>query len=124
MLKVLLVAGGGALGATARYLTATGIHFLFGSRFPYGTMLVNCLGALLLGLFVSLVLERTLNTDHLRLFVIVGFLGGYTTFSSFAWETVALYSNGQWVSALLNVILTNVITIAGIVFGLQLGRMI
>ena len=122
MLKLLVIGCGGALGAVARFATVTLSQAVLGFRFPFGTIIVNGFGALLLGLFVGAVMERLAEMEYWRLFVIVGFLGGYTTFSSFVWETYSLYTNGQWFAALLNLFLTNVVTIAMIFIGLQAGR--
>ncbi len=123
MLKsVIVVASGGAFGAVARFLTITATQLLFNGRFPLGTLLVNCLGSFLIGLFMSLYMERLADVEYWRLLIVVGFLGGYTTFSTFAWETWALYMNGQWLMALLNLLLNNFIAIVLVVLGLLLGR--
>ncbi len=121
--SVIAVACGGALGATARLLTLTVAQFMFGQRFPIGTLMVNCLGSFLIGLFMSLCMDRLADVEYWRLFIVVGFLGAYTTFSSFAWDTWVLYMNGQWVVASINVLLNNVITMALLLVGMQSGRL-
>lgn len=121
---VLAVACGGALGAVARYMTVTASQFIFGARFPAGTLVVNCLGSFLIGLFMSFFMDRLLDAEYWRLFIVVGFLGAYTTFSSFAWDTWALYLNEQWLSAVLNILLNNILTLTLLLMGIQTGRML
>ena len=122
--QVIAVACGGALGAVARFITVVVSQFMFGERFPMGTLLVNCLGSFLIGLFMSLFMDRLAEVEYWRLFIVVGFLGAYTTFSSFAWDTWVLYMNGQWLAASINVLLNNVITMALLLVGMQSGRLI
>lgn len=121
---VIAVACGGALGAVARFATVMLSQFLFGARFPVGTLLVNCLGSFLIGLFMSLYMDRLADFEYWRLFIVVGFLGAYTTFSSFAWDTWVLYLDGQWAAASLNVLLNNVSTIALLLVGIFAGRLL
>ena len=119
---VIAVAGGGALGSLARFSTVVLSQYLFGGRFPIGTLLVNAIGSFLIGLFMSFYMDRLADFEQWRLFIVVGFLGAYTTFSSFAWDTWVLYMNEQWIAALFNVLLNNVITMALLLLGMQLGR--
>ena len=121
---VIAVACGGALGAVVRFVTVVASQFVFGERFPIGTLLVNCLGSFLIGLFMSLYMDRLADVEYVRLFVVVGFLGAYTTFSSFAWDTWGLYMSGQWVAAVVNVVLNNVLTMAILLAGMYSGRLI
>lgn len=119
------VACGGALGAFARFLLVNLTQALFGLRFPIGTLAVNCIGALLIGFLMYFFMERLADSSETwRLFVVVGFLGAFTTFSSFAWETWILYSDGQWGSALLNIVANNVGTLLMVVLGIQSGRLL
>lgn len=122
--SVMAVAGGGALGAVARFVTVAGSRFLFGERFPMGTLLVNCLGSFLIGLFMSLYMDRFADEEYWRLFIVVGFLGAYTTFSGFAWDTWILYLNGQWLAVAGNILLNNFLTIVLLLVGMQAGRVI
>jgi CrcB protein len=125
MLGVILVAAGGALGAAARFGSVTLTQFICGPRFPYGTLFVNCFGAFLIGLIMNFLMERYAGSaEPWRLFLIVGFLGGYTTFSSYAWETLMLYGNGQWLAALMNIVTNNVGTLMLVLIGVKTGRLI
>lgn len=121
---MLAVACGGTLGAVARFLTVTLVLELFGTRYPYGTWVVNCIGSFLAGFLMVLIMERFASGEYWRLFLVVGFLGAYTTFSSFSWETWVLYQNGQWFAALLNVILNNVGALAMALLGIHCGRLL
>ncbi|MCP0913170.1 MULTISPECIES: fluoride efflux transporter CrcB [Legionella] len=116
------VASGGALGALSRFGTVFLSQTLLKTRFPVGTLLVNCLGSFLIGLLMHLFLERYADQAHWRLFWVVGFLGAYTTFSSYAWETWVLYENGQWLGAVLNIMLNNCMTLLLVLIGIQSGR--
>ena len=125
MTQVILVACGGALGAMARFLTVIGIQTLFRTPFPFGTLFVNGLGALLIGCIMALLLERmSFDAENWRMFMVVGFLGAYTTFSSFAWESLMLYQDGNPWGALINFLSNNFLSLLGVVVGLKLGRLI
>lgn len=103
ILQMLSIAGGGALGAVARFGVSTGVYRLFGRDFPWGTLVVNGLGSYAMGLLFVLFLERGLVAPELRAAVLVGFLGSFTTFSTFSLETLTLVEQGEMVRALLNV---------------------
>ncbi|HID98027.1 MAG TPA: fluoride efflux transporter CrcB [Thermodesulfobacteriaceae bacterium] len=104
MLRYIIIGAGGFLGAVARYAVSGLLTARLGSRFPYGTMFVNITGSFFLAFFVTLFLERLLIGPNWRLFWAIGFLGAYTTFSTFAWETDALLRDGAWSTALVNVL--------------------
>jgi len=87
MEKYLIVMAGGAVGSLARYVAGTAIMSRFGGRFPLGTLVVNVTGCFLIGVAMTLLAGKTSPHPNLRLLLVVGFLGGYTTFSSFAYET-------------------------------------
>ena len=88
----------GGLGSIARYLTASAVANRLGSRFPWGTLVVNVTGCFLIGLIMTLLTERLQPHPNWRLALVVGFLGGYTTFSSFEWETyAAIRDGGLWI---------------------------
>lgn len=98
MTTLLAVALGGALGASARYLAAGWVQDVTGSLFPWGTMAVNLAGSLILG-FGLVWLQSTVTSTEVRALVTIGFLGSFTTFSTFSYETVAMLRDGQWLRA-------------------------
>ena len=104
--KILFVALGGALGSSLRYVTAAVTHGILGHAFPYGTLLVNVVGSLLIGYLVVLLPESGSQASVLRLLLITGLLGGFTTYSAFSIETLTLLQEGQLWKAGLNIALT------------------
>ena len=90
------IAIGSALGGVGRYLIGGLVQRAAGSAFPVGTLAVNVTGSFLLGVFLRYGLEAPALSPELRAFLTIGFCGGYTTFSTFSYETVALLENGQW----------------------------
>lgn len=118
---VSLVALGGALGASLRYLTGVGLVRLFGMQaFPLGVITVNIVGSFLMGLFVAIAGQRGLTP--LNPLIATGILGGFTTFSSFSLEAVTLYERGDIALAAVYVALSVVLSITGLVLGLYVGR--
>ena len=103
-MKYLIVGTGGFFGAIARYAISSWIAARLGIRFPLGTLTVNVTGSFFLALFITLMLERLMAGAGWRLFWAVGFLGAYTTFSTFAWETDALVREGLHYMAIANVL--------------------
>ena len=116
------IAFGSALGGMSRYLVGGLIQRLTGAGFPAGTLLVNVTGSFLLGLFLRYGLETPTLTPELRAFLTIGFCGGYTTFSTFSYETVAMLEDGQWGRALLYVGLSLALSVAATLFGLYAAR--
>jgi fluoride exporter len=116
MLKVLLLAVGGALGTLARYWLS-GVVSDRVATFPLGTMVVNVTGCFVIGLLAAL----TLRTEW-RLFLIYGFCGGYTTFSSFGLQTLELARDGEWLYAASNIIGSNVACLLAVYLGWVSGR--
>lgn len=94
MYQVIAIAGGGALGALARFWVSGAVYRLLGRGFPWGTLAVNVMGSFLMGLLFVLFLERLATGAELRSAVLVGFLGAFTTFSSFSIETLTLVQEG------------------------------
>ena len=97
--KIFLIAMFGAIGTLARYGLQGVVQFRAGGTFPYGTLLVNLSGCFLLGLIGQFTLNRIVMSPDWRIAIAVGFFGGYTTFSSFGWETAKMLEDGEWLRA-------------------------
>ncbi|OGT20941.1 MAG: camphor resistance protein CrcB [Gammaproteobacteria bacterium RBG_16_57_12] len=122
MSQILVIAAGGALGSLLRFWASGGVHALAGRGFPYGTLFVNVTGSLLMGFLYVWLLERTALAPEWRAFLLVGLLGGFTTFSSFSIETLNLIESGAMVKAGVNIILSVTVCIGAAWFGVLLGR--
>jgi len=121
-MKYLLIVLCGGAGSLARYLVGTAVAVRYGSRFPWGTLAVNVTGSFLIGLIMTLLTERVAVSPNWRFALVVGFLGGYTTFSSFEWETfAAVREGGFWIGA-ANVIGSVTLGYAAVWFGSTLAR--
>ncbi len=119
---LLLIAVGGGLGSLLRYLLSGRLYSLLGIGFPWGTFVVNFVGAFLMGCIGEVFMCLT-EIRELRVFLLIGLLGGFTTFSSYAWETVCLLRDGEWEMSLLNVLGTNLLCIAAVLLGGIVGRL-
>ncbi|MEJ2609887.1 MAG: fluoride efflux transporter CrcB [Candidatus Thiodiazotropha sp.] len=122
MNQLLAIASGGAIGALFRFWVSSGVYSLLGRGLPYGTLAVNILGSLAMGFFYVLLLERTLVSPELRGALLVGFLGAFTTFSTFSIETLNLLEQAELLRAGLNVLLSVTACLLACWFGLILGR--
>lgn len=125
MINTVLIFLGAGCGGVFRYWISNGVYSLMGRQFPYGTLLVNTSGCFLIGLLFTLILERFDGFGvQLRSLLLIGLLGGYTTFSSFSIETLILFESGAWIRATLNIVITTtlclVLTWLGFVVGRQL----
>ena len=116
------IAAGSAIGGVFRYLAGGLAQRLLDTTFPIGTLLINVTGSLLLGIFVRYGLETHTITPEMRAFLTVGFCGGYTTFSSFSYETAALLEDGEWTRAALYVIGSVILSLLGMFLGFVLAR--
>ena len=120
--NTLLVGVGGFLGAVARYLLGGLVYRYLPATFPYATAIINVTGCFAIGLLAALVEERQLLGPGVRLFWMIGFLGGYTTFSTFGYESMALMREGSHGAALLNVFGQVVLGLLAVWVGAVVGR--
>ncbi len=119
--KLILIAMCGGLGAVTRYAVSGWVQRATGSVFPWGTFAVNATGCLLIGLLAAFFAGPTLVREEYRVAILVGLLGGLTTFSSFGWETLALATDGQWGWAIGNVLLNNAVGLVVAWGGYRIG---
>jgi CrcB protein len=124
MLDVLVISLGAIIGANARYFISRYAARMLGPVFPYGTLFINVIGSLIVGFFVVWTSERVLADPRWRLLVVVGFCGSLTTFSSYAYETMAYFEQGQWGLMLTNVFSNNLLCLGGALAGMALARVL
>lgn len=124
MLKIVAVAAGGSIGATARYLVSVWAAERFGAGFPYGTLIVNVIGCFIIGVFMTMTTERFIVSPYWRLLITVGFVGGLTTFSSFSYETFRLLEDSDMIMALYNIGLNLLLGFLATWVGIGVARLI
>ena len=123
ILNFLIVGTGGFLGSIGRYLLSGAVYKIFSeSSFPHGTVVVNILGCFLIGFISGLVELRQLLSPEARLFVLIGFLGGFTTFSTFGYETISLLKNGEFFFASINILIQVIAGLTAVWLGYSLTR--
>ena len=121
--RYLVISLGGVLGANARYLLGNWVAARYGTSFPYGTMLINVSGSFVIGFFLVLITERFVVHPNWRLFFAVGFLGAYTTFSTFSFESITLIQGGSWLLGLANIVGSVVLGLVAVLTGMALARL-
>jgi CrcB protein len=121
--RYLAISLGGILGANARYLLGSWIATRYGTSFPYSTLVINVSGSFVIGFFLVLVTQRFIVHPNWRLFFATGFLGAYTTFSSFSFETMALILGGSWWLGLANILGSVVLGLVAVLMGMALARL-
>src|SRR6266571_4319043 len=124
MLDVLVICLGAIVGANARYFVSRYLAQVLGPVFPYGTLFINIVGSFIVGFFVVWTSERVLADPRWRLLVVVGFCGSFTTFSSYAFETMSYFEQGQWGLMLTNILGNNLLCLAGALGGMALARVL
>lgn len=122
MTQLISIAAGGAFGALFRFWVSTGVYSLMGRAFPYGTLAVNLLGSLLMGFLYVLLLDRMTASPEMRAALLVGFLGAFTTFSTFSIETLNLIEQADFMKAGLNMLISVFACVTACWIGVQLGR--
>lgn len=124
MQKLIYVGIGGFIGACLRYSISYYSPKLFGTQLPYGTLIVNIIGGILIGFIMEFSLITNLISPNLRLFLTTGIMGGLTTFSTFSYETISFFSSGSYVLGTLNTCLNLFLSLGGVVFGKFVSHMI
>lgn len=122
MTNLLLVALGGAIGASFRHLAGIAALRIMGSGFPWGTLFVNVFGSLIMGLFIAWLTKKSGVSNELRLFVATGILGGFTTFSAFSLDVANMFERGDMMSTAGYVLASVVLSVAAVFMGLWFGR--
>lgn len=123
-MKILYLGIFGGAGCVARYMVSGWVYALAGRALPYGTLAVNVIGSLVLGLIMEGSLRSTLLSPDLRFGITVGFLGGFTTFSTFSYETVKLLEEGSMIAAGANILLNVSVCVVAALVGIYLARQI
>lgn len=124
LLNFLAISLGATLGANARYLVSRYAARFLGPVFPYGTLVINVTGSFIVGLFLVWTTERVLIDPRWRLLVVIGFCGGFTTFSSYAFESMAYFEQGQWTLFAANILANNLLSLLAALAGMGLARVI
>lgn len=125
MLKLLLVGSGGFLGSISRYVLSGAVYRILGNpNFPWGTLVVNVVGCLLIGFLGGLAESRQMFTQEARLLIFIGFLGGFTTFSTFGYEVMSFARHGEMLSSLWNVLLHVALGLSAAWLGYHLSKLI
>lgn len=124
MLDFLAISLGAIVGANARYWMSRSALRLLGPVFPYGTLAINVLGSFVLGFFLVWTTQRGMVDPRWRLLIAVGFCGGFTTFSSYAFESMALMEQGQWLLVATNIVSNNLLSLAAVLAGMALARLL
>ncbi len=123
MFKYLLIGAGGFIGSVLRYWTSVNAYKIFGEKFPYGTFVVNVLGCFLIGFIAEISENRFLISPEIRTFLMLGFLGGYTTFSTFGYETFVLLQDKDYITAFFNIFLSVIVCLASVWIGSIIAKL-
>lgn len=124
MQNVLWISIGAVLGANARYFLSRWAARALSPIFPYGTLIINITGSFIIALFLVWTSERAIVDPRWRMLVVIGFCGAYTTFSSYAFETMYYFQQGHWMLFATNIILNNLLCLAAVLAGAALAKAI
>jgi CrcB protein len=122
LIKYVMVGIGGFFGAIARFWLGAYIGNRVGTRFPYGTFVINCSGSFAIGFIITLLAERTHWSPNLRYLIPIGFIGAYTTFSTFEYETLRTFQDGQLIAGMLNIGLSVAVGFLSVWLGVVAGK--
>ncbi len=122
--RLVLLAVAGSVGTLCRYWLGDIMHRLCGASFPWGTLTINVVGCLLFGFVWSLADERMLISPEARIVILTGFMGAFTTFSTYAFESAQMLKDADWLRAFANIALENVVGIAAVFLGFVSGRLV
>lgn len=123
MMHVLYIAAGGSIGAVTRYLISKNIQGLFNTMYPFGTLFVNASGSFLIG-FLFFFFENIIIANDIKSFLTIGFLGAYTTFSTYSLETVNFLREGEIKAGLANIFVSNIVCLVMVIAGMICSRLI
>jgi len=121
---ILVISIGAILCANARWIISRYAARILGSVFPYGTLFVNVAGSFIVGFFMIWATERVLVDPRWRLLIVIGFCGAFTTFSSFAFETMSYFEQGQWLLLAANFLANNLLCLGAALAGMAMARML
>ena len=124
MYLILSVAIGGAIGATSRYILSNAIQNLSSNPFPYGMLLCNIIGSIILGLLYDSLTKADFFSDNMKVFLQVGILGSFTTFSAFSLEAFLMFEKSDYITAVIFILLSVVLSIGGLILGVNAIRLV
>lgn len=121
---ILIVGCGGFIGAALRYLISINAAKLFGADFPYGTLIANIIGAIIIGFVMRLSLDTVMISPNAKLFLTTGMMGGLTTFSTFSYETVSMLNAGEYIIGAVNLGLNVILSFVGVIIGMAFAKLL
>ena len=124
MYLILSIAIGGAIGATSRYIISSAIQNLSSNTFPYGMLVCNILGSIILGLLYASLVKADIFTDNIKSFIQIGILGSFTTFSAFSLEAFLMFENAEYTTAAIFILLSVLLSIGGLALGVNMIRLV